>query len=69
MSKQPEITHGLAIAAGHDAGNRSMRKGGRTKWAVKDWREACKTFERLWPTKAASDNDEQQRKEASNVQR
>lgn len=49
MSK-PTITYSLAMAAGHDAGNRSMRAGGRTKWAVKDWNEACKTFERLWPT-------------------
>lgn len=49
MSK-PETTYGLAMAAGHDAGNRSMREGGRTVWAVKDWNVACETFERLWPT-------------------
>lgn len=58
MSKQPEITYGLAMAAGHDAGNRSMREGGRTKWAVKDWNEACKTFERLWPTRTATNDSE-----------
>lgn len=49
MSKPTEITYELAMAAGRDAGNRSMRAGGRTKWAVRDWNEACKTFERLWP--------------------
>ena len=43
-----EITYGLAMAAGHDAGNRSMREGRRTKWAVKDWNAACETFERLY---------------------
>lgn len=36
-----EMTYGLAMAAAQDAGNRSMRKGHRTKWAVKDWNVAC----------------------------
>lgn len=49
MSGQIEITYGLAMAAARDAGNRSMREGRRTKWAVKDWNAACETFERLWP--------------------
>lgn len=57
MSK-PEITYELAMATARDAGNRSMRAGGRTKWAVKDWNEACKTFERLWPTPTTDDNEQ-----------
>lgn len=61
MSKQPEITYSFAMAAAQDAGNRSMRKGGRTKWAVRDWNEACKTFERLWPTQTM--NSDEQRKD------
>jgi hypothetical protein len=46
---KPEITYSLAMSAGRDAGNRSMRKGGQTQWAVKDWNVACETFARLWP--------------------
>jgi hypothetical protein len=49
MAKQIEITYKLAMAAAQDVGNRSMRAGGRSKWAVKDWKVACETFERLWP--------------------
>ena len=45
---KPKITYSLAMAAGRDAGNRSMREGRRTQWAVKDWNVACETFERLW---------------------
>jgi len=48
MSK-PKITYSLALAAGRDAGNRSMREGGRSQWAVEDWNVACGTFARLWP--------------------
>lgn len=44
-----EMTYELAMAASRDAGNRSMREGNRTVWAVKDWNVACETFERLWP--------------------
>lgn len=65
MSK-PEITYGLAMAAGHDAGNRSMREGGRTVWAVKDWNAACETFERLWPTPS---REMDERPASSNKQR
>jgi hypothetical protein len=49
MAKRIEVTYSLAMAAGHDAGNRSMRAGGRTKWAVRDWNAACETFAKLWP--------------------
>ena len=52
MNKRMEITYELAMAAARDAGNRSMRAGRRTKWAVKDWNAACETFERLWPSPA-----------------
>lgn len=52
MSGRIEITYELAMAAAHDAGNRSMREEHRTKWAVKDWNVACETFERLWPNPA-----------------
>jgi hypothetical protein len=48
MMAKVEITYELAMAAGRDAGNRSMREGRRTKWAVKDWNTACETFERLY---------------------
>ena len=55
MSK-PEITYSLAMAAGRDAGNRSMREGGRSVWAVKDWNVACETFARLWPGMTTQDS-------------
>lgn len=50
MSKGIVMTYSIAMAAARDAGNRSMREGYRTKWAVKDWNVACETFERLWPS-------------------
>jgi hypothetical protein len=66
-----EITYELAVAAGRDAGNRLMRAGGRTVWAVKDWNTACETFARLWPeptisnqTAKENDDDIQRSKEA-----
>jgi hypothetical protein len=31
----------IAMAAGQDAGNRSMRKAGRTSWNEEDWNAAC----------------------------
>lgn len=43
-----EMTYSIAMAAAQDAGNRSMREGRHTKWAVKDWNVACETFERLY---------------------
>jgi sulfite reductase beta subunit-like hemoprotein len=54
MTAKVETTYGLATAAGRDAGNRSMRKGRRTKWAVKDWNTACETFARLYGTPKAT---------------
>lgn len=52
MPKRIEITYALAMAASRDVGNRSMRAGRRTKWAVKDWDVACETFARLWSDSA-----------------
>jgi hypothetical protein len=39
----------LARAAASDAGNRSMRVGGRTAWSEDDYSAACEEFNRLWP--------------------
>lgn len=39
----------VARAAGADAGNRSMRAGGRSKWSADDYDAAARTFnEVLW---------------------
>jgi sulfite reductase beta subunit-like hemoprotein len=54
MMAKVEITYELAMAAARDAGNRSMREGRRTKWAVKDWNVACETFARLYGTPKAT---------------
>lgn len=35
------VTHTLAMAAGRDAGNRSMRAAGRTSWSREDWNAAA----------------------------
>ena len=45
---KPKMTYTMAMAAGQDAGNRSMRKAGRTRWNWKDRAEAVRTFNRLW---------------------
>ena len=39
----------LAMCAARDAGNRSMRKGGRSKWSTQDWNVHVAEFERLYP--------------------
>ena len=36
MPKHLEADSKLAFAAGTDAGNRSMRKAGRTAWSLRD---------------------------------
>ena len=43
-----KLTYELAQAAGWDAGNASMRRGGRTKWSQEDWDEAAKVSSRLF---------------------
>jgi hypothetical protein len=42
-----QVTYRLAMAAGQDAGNRSMRRHGRTVWNVEDWNAASRTFAKL----------------------
>lgn len=42
-----KLTKTMVYAAARDAGNASMRKGGRTVWAVKDYNAACAEFSRL----------------------
>lgn len=44
-----EMTYELAMAAGKDAGNYSMRKDGRTHWNQKDWNVMARTVNKLWP--------------------
>jgi len=41
------MTVRIARAAGWDAGNRSMRAGGRTAWNEDDWNVACEVFETM----------------------
>lgn len=43
MTLSPAIAH----AAGTDAGNAAMRKGGRTKWSDEDYETAVRTTNRL----------------------
>lgn len=41
------LTQDLARAAATDAGNRSMRKAGRTKWDADDFNAAAQEYDRL----------------------
>lgn len=43
------LTRDIAWAAATDAGNRSMRKSGRTAWNWEDYNAACAEFNRIWP--------------------
>lgn len=43
------LTYELAHAASMDAGNRSMRAGGRTAWNLDDYNASVDEFNRLWP--------------------
>ena len=47
--RQIEITMELARARGTYAGNRSMRRVGRTSWNDEDYAAACVEMARLWP--------------------
>lgn len=42
-----QLTPKIASAAGMDAGNASMRKGGRTAWSVEDYEAARTVTNRL----------------------
>jgi hypothetical protein len=44
------VTYQVAMAAGRDAGNRSMREANRTEWNDTDWNTATKTTEQLLMT-------------------
>ncbi len=44
-----ELTRELAVAAGWDAANRSMRAAGRKIWTEDDADIAAEEFNRLWP--------------------
>lgn len=61
MRKAP-ASYTLAMAAGADAGNRSMRAAGRKRWSVEDWNVAAREVERLLgpltTTRAVVDNSE-----------
>jgi hypothetical protein len=41
-------TPAIAVAAGQDAGNRSMRAAGRTAWNEDDWNAAAAVSDRLF---------------------
>jgi hypothetical protein len=42
------MTEEIARAAALDAGNRSMRAGGRMVWDLDDYTVACAELDRLW---------------------
>jgi hypothetical protein len=44
-----QLRYKSAYAAGTDAGNHSMKKGGRTEWNEDDWNAACTVFDNLCP--------------------
>jgi hypothetical protein len=46
-AQRPALTPELAYAAGRDAGNRSMRRAGRTAWNEEDWGAAADVTNRL----------------------
>ena len=41
-------TPAIAIAAGQDAGNRSVRPAARIEWNDDDWNAACDVSDRLF---------------------
>ena len=47
MKSHIELTHGICMAAGQDAGNANMRKYGRSTWAVDDWNKAAEVANQL----------------------
>lgn len=42
-----KVTYKIAMAAGRDAGNKSMRAAGRTGWNEDDWNVAAEVTARL----------------------
>lgn len=47
MARKQMLTPEVAHAAGWDAGNRSMRAAGRTRWSEDDWNTAARETNRL----------------------
>jgi len=47
LSRRPVLTRGICYAAGWDAGNRSMKQAGRTKWSWEDTNAACDVCNKL----------------------
>ena len=48
-TRRPRLTYAMAHAASTDAGNRSMRAGGRTAWSQDDLNAAAQEFDRIYP--------------------
>jgi len=46
---KPKMTYSLAHSVGLDTGNRSKKKGGRTKWSRTDYNAAVREFNRVFP--------------------
>jgi hypothetical protein len=44
-----QMTEQIARAAGWDAGDASMERGGRTAWNEDDYNAAAREYARLWP--------------------
>ena len=42
-----KMTYKIAMAAGQDAGNRNMKKAGRTAWNEEDWNVAAALVAKL----------------------
>ena len=54
-----ELTYDLAMAAGRDAANRSMRAAGRSCWNEDDYNVAARELQRLWPHLWLERNDDE----------
>ena len=46
---KPVCTYDLAMAAGRDEADRSMKAAGRSRWSREDYNHAVRTFARLYP--------------------
>jgi len=53
LSHKPVVTLDMCYAAGQDAGNRSMKKAGRTKWSIEDFNVAANVCNTLLDLKDA----------------
>jgi len=48
MDKLKINRYDLAMAAARDAGNRSMRAAGRSRWSRADYVVSCQTFNKVF---------------------